>query len=182
MALPLSVGDFASLISDYGIMLNTTMLRSLLTSVDQDPKNETVNLEKSKITVRKKIEAIPSTSVDTYEKTRRDVISWLNRVWFVSIAAGSDRADEASRELFRRFMWENHTRLQKVFIVSMIMEGRNLKSMGGVPEKADIPQSLVYLPLLIAEMRKAIFPQMEKQFEAEVSKLEEVYVSLYCDQ
>ena len=145
--------------------------RNILKRVVQDAQSETVDYLMSKIPVTTYYTSLKE---EDAQYLRRDTISWLNRVMFDVLA-------EPNSEQVTMWLWENHTRLEKVLIVSMIMESLNLQlNLGAVPTVSDIPQPLVRLPVLISKLRANVFPQMKREYEQLVSSLPTNYVRLYC--
>jgi len=161
----MSIG--AKIIKEYNNdLLSDARVRSLLASVVQDPQNETVNFEESAYSVRNGTKLIDNGEV------RRKIIGWLNLVWF-------------SRESLSTEWWfEMHTRLQKLLIVSMILEGDNLRSMGATPDKSDIPQCLVGIKYELDYRKEADFPELMEKFKQRISLVEKeeegkAFINLY---
>lgn len=144
----------AKLIRDYNTkLMSSDTVRMLVRSVAQDPQNETVNYAKSKFTVTKQVADMNQSSV---QQARRAIIGWLNAVYFSNL----------DQPFNVRWWWEMHTRIQKLLVVSMVLEGDNLRSFGPdvTPMWNDIPQALVELYLLIDEKRKDVFPLLARQY------------------
>jgi hypothetical protein len=159
----------------YYQLCSNAKFRNLLQKVIQDPQTETVDYLMSKIPVTN---YYTSLSNDDAGYVRRDTINWLNRVMFEVLPGEASPLSEHAKI----WLWENHTRLEKVLIVSMIMESLNLQlTFGAVPTITDIPQPLVRLPVLISEMRRSVFPQMKENYEKLVSTLPVNYIRLYCN-
>lgn len=118
----------AKLISSYNVeLMGHEKVRNLVRSVAQDPQNETVDLLKSAQTVR----AVP---LEDGGAARRAIVAWLNDVFF------------SNKDLPDYWWFEMHTRIRKLLVVSMVLEGDNLRSFGvEKPDVTDIPQCLVYL-------------------------------------
>jgi len=78
-----------------------------MASVSQDPQNESIDLLASQISVTKQAELISDKG-----EARRQIIGWLNQLYFTQL--------ETSFPL----------QLQKLLVVSMVLEGNNLRSFG----------------------------------------------------
>jgi hypothetical protein len=141
--------------------MSNTEVRRLCASVVQNAQNETVDMEASIVSV------VPQDD----GTARREIIAWLNAVLFTYIMEGLDA-------LPTRWWWEMHTRIQKLLIVSMILEGRNLRSFGVVPQHDDIPQCLVFLQHTLEE-RRAHFPKVREEHAFLLQKLDPVFLKLY---
>lgn len=112
-------------------------VRNLARAVTQDPQNETVDMIKSAETVRRAV-------VDDGGVARRKIIAWLNSVFF-------------SLEMLPIEWWfEMSTRIQKLLIVSMILEGDNLRSFGAIPQTSDIPQCLTVIWIDLDQVRSRL--------------------------
>lgn len=147
----------AILIEEYNTkLMSNGNVRSLVKAVKQDPQNETVNLIDSLQPVR----AVAS-KLDDYGEARRAIIGWLNKLFFSSL-------DNPIPSLF---WYEMHTRIQKLLIVSMILEGDNLRSFGAVPERSDIPQCLVFLQQHLLKQRQSDFNDAKQKFETAIKEL-----------
>lgn len=162
----------AKLISDYNtVLMANGKVRALMASVVQDPQNETVNMSASKATV---------TAADKLNQengdggaARREIIGWLNTLYFTLVSS------KKKKEIFPlEWWWEMHTRIQKLLIVSMVLEGNNLRSFGCVPKKSDIPQCLVKLQSTLEQKRKN-FHSLKLQFLECVETLDSNYITLY---
>jgi hypothetical protein len=159
----MSVG--AKLISDYNVqVMSNPHIRVLVASVVQDPQNETLNVSASKASV-----GAAAGSFDDKGQARREIISWLNAVYFSNLES----------PLPVQWWWEMQTRIRKLLIVSMVLEGSNLRSFGCKPEKSDIPQSLIGIPLVLAS-KKAEFDSLKESFLADIDKYHKTeYIELY---
>ena len=161
----------AKLIKTYNVVLMANAnVRKLVASVSQDPQNETVDLEESQMTVRQAIREIGDPAAGD---ARRQIIGWLNSLYF--------SRDEISLgwSFGIPFWWEMHTRIQKLLIVSMIMEGENLRSFGAEPEEMDIPQCLVGLQIILYQMREEEFPKMRATHTKHIKLCEPDFIKLY---
>lgn len=158
--------DFADLIAQYNtVLMGDANVRGFSASVAQDAQDETVDLVASFESVQKFAQGDTGTA-------RRAIISWLNSVWLCTI---SDSI------VATKFLWEMHTRITKLLIVSMVLEGRNLASFEGhpTPHPSDIPQCLVHLWNRIESYRKLVFPDMLKAHTLQLGLLPDDYVRLY---
>lgn len=164
--------DLADLIGEYNVMMSETCLPDLFRAVAQDAQDETVDLEASVAPVG---EAAAKMNTDV---ARRRLVAWLNAAWLCTDDDSS--AAEGNRvTLVGLFMWEMHTRIQKALIVSMILEGRNLKSFGAKPDATDIPQCLVSLWLRVDYYREHKFAKLKEVHERYLKQLPPSYVALY---
>jgi len=143
-------------------MSNPTV-RDLVASVSQDAQNETIDLVESFDSVTRKAAEIPDTG-----EARRQIIGWLNQVYFTQLILS----------LPTEWWWEMHTRIQKLIVVSMVIEGANLRSFGAVPQIDDIPQCLIELPTVLKNMRWK-FPSLRKRYLEMAEELESDYLRLY---
>lgn len=140
-------------------------VRNLVRAVAQDPQNETVDYAKSNETVRK-------VEFRDGGAARRKVIGWLNAVFF------------SKSELPVEWWFEMCTRLKKLLIVSMILEGDNLRSFGATPATSDIPQCLVGIWLILIKYT-TYFDEMRADYAKKVSMITttkegEDFIRLYC--
>lgn len=117
----------AKLVDDYNnVLMADANVRNLVRAVAQDPQNETVDLVASAKTVRKEVP-------EDGGAARRRIIGWLNSVWF------------SMKKLSNYWWFEMHTRIRKLLVVSMVLEGDNLRSFGATPDASDIPQCLIHI-------------------------------------
>jgi hypothetical protein len=65
-----------------------------------------------------------------------------------------------------------HTRLEKLLVVSMILEGDNLRTFGATPTTTDIPQALIGLYEILL-VKRSIFPALRRQYAERVHRLYE---------
>lgn len=161
----------AQLIEEYNTKLMADAnVRALVAAVAQDPQNETVDLSASRASVR-------SAVVDDHGKARRAIIGWLNKLYF----------SQLDNVIPFAFWYEMHTRIQKLLVVSMILEGDNLRSFGAIPETSDIPQCLVFLQRELIVHRHRDFGGAKKDFEKAVDVLKKDddfgkwYLALYTN-
>ncbi len=110
-------------------------VRTYLKEVAQDPQNETIDYAKTK-------EGVEEVQVEDAFTARLTLITNLNTIFFVLHTILEDGKHKATGDAW---LWENHTRLNKMVAAAMVLEGNNLRSFGAKPELSDIPQSLVRL-------------------------------------
>lgn len=103
----------------------------------------------------------------TVDDARRAIIGYLNDVHFTSEA------------LPDAWWFEMHTRLQKLCVVSAVLEGLNLRSFGATPEASDIPQALVGVMLKIIQVRAELLSQLRALHLQRVKELPVDYVECY---
>ena len=139
-------------------------VRKLVASVTQDAQSETVDMIESKCSVHECAQKITDVGL-----ARRQIISWLNLVFFTNQQSTIDS----------HWWFEMHTRIQKLLIVSMVLEGDNLRGFDCTPEESDIPQCLVHLQNHLNNLRKDVFPKMREDFKKRVERLDTDYVNLY---
>ncbi len=119
-------------------------VRSLMAAVPQDPQQETIDMESAKISLRERVENLGG--VHTLGAERRAIIAFLNKLYFSSLEVNIPIS----------WYWEMHTRLRKLLVVSMVLEGCNLRSFGVEKlERSDIPQCLVRIFMMLDTKRKA---------------------------
>lgn len=167
------------LIAAYTELVALGEVRSLLRAVNQDPQNETVNFRASLLPVLETYKGLADDNTRT--RARAGIIGFLNRVMYVTYGVKIDPASGLAI-----WLWENHTRLTKFLVVSIILEGYNLRSFGVTKvERNDIPQALIRVKLVIDQCRANVFEQVKKNYEAETAKVEEKepeFVRLYLEQ
>lgn len=112
-------------------------IRMYLKTVAQDPQNETIDYAQTK----KAVDAAAFLASDAFT-ARLTLITHLNNIFFVLHAI---REENKYEETAKAWLWENHTRLNKMVAAAMVLEGNNLRGFGAKPERSDIPQSLVRL-------------------------------------
>lgn len=158
------MADAAKLIRKYNTdLMSDSLIRSLMSSVAQDAQNETISFAESVPRLRK---IVSETSRDTLQTARRSIIGYLNDVYFTSRAVPLE------------WWFEMHTRLQKLCVVSMVLEGLNLRSFGAKPEESDIPQALVGIMLKVLEIQPQL-PRLRRQHLEAVKQLPSDYVNCY---
>jgi len=161
----------AQLISKYNTdLMSMEKVRSLMRAVPQDAQEEAIDLELAQ-------EAMPSEiakmgGVSALGAERRAIIAWLNTVYF------SDQ-----QEAFpSAWWWEMHTRICKLLVVSMCLEGANLRSFGVEKvECSDIPQCLLYLHQKISH-EEADFEALSLRYKTlgtAMQKDHPLYMKLY---
>lgn len=155
----------AKLITDYNtkLMANGTV-RTLMAALVQDPLRETVDLVQSK-------DSVLAAEVQSTDRSvaRRLIIGWLNQLYF---------SDPDGETIPIQWWWEMHTRIQKLLVVSMVLESANLSSFGCTPQKTDIPQCLVGLQAIL-NRKQAQFPALEKQYLDRLSQMDSDFIKLY---
>jgi len=161
----------ARLINAYNTdLMSDANVRLLVKSVAQDPQNETVDVKKTGIYVKR-----AANEIGDGGKARRRIIGWLNDLFFTS----------KEQEIPSCWWWEMHTRIQKLLLVAMVLEGENLRSFGAVPETTDIPQCLIGLQLELERQREAHFSLLKTAFQKDVQTLQKdagfgaEYIDLY---
>ena len=162
----------AKLIKTYNTeLMSNENVRLLMKSVIQDPQNETVDVEKTGIYVKRALREINDGG-----GARRLIIAWLNDLFFTS----------KEQEIPHCWWWEMHTRIQKLLLVAMVLEGENLRSFGAVPESSDIPQCLIGLYSEL-EKQKIHFPLLQSAFEKDIETMQNdatfgaAYINLYIN-
>lgn len=106
-------------------------VRELLGMVAQDAQNETIDLVKSRESVVFQMSHIPT------KEAMYAIRAFLqNLVYWMLSAEGT--------ELFNTFLYENHTRIQKLLVVAKLLDHANLQSFGSTdnpvkPMPSDIP-------------------------------------------
>jgi hypothetical protein len=146
-------------------LMSDANVRNLVRAVAQDPQNETVDYVKSAETVR---HAAPRDD----GAARRRIIGWLNAVYF------------SHNELSSEWFFEMCTRLKKLLIVSMILEGDNLRSFGATPGPSDIPQCLLRIWDTLDRHSKQ-FDRMRADYANEFARISATtdgkqFTNLYC--
>jgi hypothetical protein len=170
----------AKLIQEYNCdLMSENDIRLLVKSVSQDPQNETVDFEKSKLTVREASRKIflQEGGPALVGSARRKIIGWLNSVYFTDKHLTKDGRTGLPVE----WWWEMHTRIQKLLVVSMILEGDNLRSFGVTVQLDDIPQALIGIYEKMCELRKVQFPALKAAYLLRVMNMDPTYVELYLD-
>ncbi len=168
------------LANEYWTMLGTTKLPDLLRSVSQDAQTESFDMNKSHGTVSVAADAIESGRDGELNDARRALIGWLNSLWWHIVKVAPD-INESQPVALTAFLWEMNTRISKMLVVSMVLEGRNLRGFGATPEKSDIPQCLVHLWERLDVCRKRFFPQLEKEYAKSIDRLPSDYTRLYLE-
>lgn len=155
----------AKLLRYYNVdLMSFEVVRKLMASVTQNAQDETVSFVDSMESVRK---AMNQMGPESTGHARRQIIGYLNDVYFTP-------QDQISDE----WWFEMHTRLQKLCIVSMILEGDNLRSFGVVPNECDIPQALVGIYTILIQKRNT-FPQLRETHLHKVCALPNEFVVCY---
>lgn len=155
----------AELLRRYNVeLMSFESVRKLMASVAQNAQEETVSFINSMTTVRKAIDQI---GLESTSQARRHIIGYLNDVYFTP-------EDQISDE----WWFEMHTRLQKLCIVSMILEGDNLRSFGVIPNESDIPQALVGIYTILVQKRST-FPLLRDLHLRRVQALPSEFVDCY---
>lgn len=167
-------GSLDGLITKQNELVSNSDVRSLMKAVCQDPQLETIDYKKS---VEKVSTIYYHPSMDNRTQARIDIMSFLNHVFFSFHDFHPIRDWNTPQGTW---LWENHTRLSKLLVVSMILESKNLISFGATPKWDDIPQALTHLFNIIHEMRTTYFPQLKEQYKAKV-KLTAVLCPDYLD-
>ena len=129
-----------------------TSIRAYLGAVAQDPQNETIDYVKTK-------EAVDDVKVrfgDAYQ-ARLKLITNLNNIFFLIQAIREEGKLVITAKLW---IWENHTRLDKMIAVAMVLEGNDQRHGDAKPELSDIPYSLVILNGLIREWGRNDFDHL----------------------
>lgn len=155
----MSLPPAAELIRLYNeVLMAQDGVRALARAVTQDPQTETVDFVTSRGSVR-----VMANSLNDEGSARRAIIAWLNAVYFSDV--------DGPPGLPMAWWWEMHTRIQKLLVISMILEGDNLRSFGAQPEIFDIPQCLIYLADKITQLRKTRFPLLKTTFESTIQAM-----------
>jgi len=165
----------AQLIETYNVkLMSNADVRLLMASVSQDPQTESVDMKKSKNSVRKVVDEIVDIGT-----ARRQIIGWLNMVYFsITTIVSPDQYQITMSTPSTKWWWEMNTRIQKILIVAMILEGDNLRSFGATPETMDIPQCLVGVYQGLQNHRKH-FPSYVKNYKSVINDLDPIYIQLY---
>lgn len=133
-------------------LMKDDFVRYLCSQVPQNAALETIELEKCQDAVRNAILADSKQS----PVARRAIMAWLNRVYWC----------HNEKPLPIKWWWEMHTRIHKLLVISMVLEGDNLRSFGVEKvEVSDIPQALFFIMKCISEYRFETFPQLKKTYE-----------------
>ncbi len=132
---------------------SNTDIRSYLRAVAQDPQNETIDYAKTK-------QAVETAGIGNPFTARLTLIANLNSIFFQLLAVYENGTHEKTADTW---LWENHTHLNKMVAVAMVLEGNNLRSFGATPVRLDIPQSLVYLNTWIRE-KEHVFQHLKKNY------------------
>lgn len=103
--------------------------RRLLSSVVQNPQNETIDLRASAASVMEN-----GLGLET-KQSLREIRAFLQNLYFFH-AFVDGRKENAS--IFNAFLYENHTRLQKLLVVAKLLDHANLQSFG-TPESPVFP-------------------------------------------
>lgn len=125
-------------------------VRAYLAAVAQDPQNETIDYDMTK----EPVEAA-SMCADDAITARLTLITNLNNIFFVLLSLHISAKNEV---VVNTWLWENHTRLNKMIAVAMVLEGNNLRTFNASPRLMDTPQALVYLNMWILNAK----PSFEK--------------------
>ncbi len=164
--------EFVSLNKALAKIQDNADVRTYLKAVAQDPQNETIDYAKTK-------QDVESVMVEEAFTARLTLITNLNNIFFLLHALGED---EKHTETTRVWLWENHTRLNKMIAAAMVLEGNNLRTFGATPEKSDIPQSLVRLNVWICESGM-FFESLAKAYaDIMTEKGSDDFYALYTDQ
>jgi hypothetical protein len=185
------------LVSSYTELVAQLEVRSLLRSVVQDPQTETVNYAAS---MKPITETYIILGTDVRTRVRTGIIGFLNEVMYElyplfeinqSIREEERQTGQSAYKINTNYtahnlwLWENHTRLTKFLVVSMILESLNLSSFGVLtPNWDDIPQALIRIPEMLTYARQYIFPLLRANYADTVRAIAkgpfgEDYLSLY---
>lgn len=137
-------------------------VRRLLSLVVQDAQNETVDLRASATSVVEKPMRMPTKlALIAIRNYLQDVFNWM------SVARGTPMA--------KAFLYENHTRLQKLLVVAKLLDHANLQSFG-TPEKPVLPMTSdipTYARLwsIILDFRRQDLEALHAENQAALSQL-----------
>lgn len=127
-------------------------VRALVVSVRVVGSGDAIDYGASVRTVRAAAHGL--TGADLVE-ARHEIMGYLSDVYFTSI---HDTIDES-------WWWEMHVRLEKLLVVSMILEGDHVRSTGvSNPDARHIPQALVGLYERIRNLKRDTFPALRERF------------------
>jgi len=118
--------------------------RYLLKNMDQDPTEETINIEATLAMFQIKVD---KQGIDNFRESRIALISFFNFLMETDLCSlkYTEKCIDPYSQTFRiqRWWYENSFRIRKYVIISTFLEGRNLGSFGVTELKpTDIPQSL----------------------------------------
>lgn len=142
-------------------LMSLANVRSLMGAVPQNPQDETIDMEAARFALKEHLDNLGG--VQTLGEERRAIIAFLNKLYFSSLEVNIPGS----------WYWEMHTRLQKLLVVSMVLEGCNLRSFGvETLERSDIPQCLVRIFTLLRTKRQA-FETLRKHYLEDCDNLAE---------
>ncbi len=139
-------------------------VRRLLSLVAQNPQDETIDLEASAASVVEKPMSLPTKlALFSIRKFLLGVLYWT--------------VSAPDSPLSRTFLYENHTRLQKLLVVAKLLDHVNLQSFGTADEPvypmvSDIP---LYgrLWTRLASFRQQALLQMHQENKEELQRMPE---------
>ena len=148
-------------------MSKNATFRELLGQVVQNAQDETIDYAASADSIEFHARKIP------HQEMRRSIIAYLHKFAYLMPTINADHT-----HLWSVFMFENHTRLQKLCALALICEMRNLASFGKpnapvVPQLSDIPQPIVYLEHQLHLFQSTNLEQMRQKYAIQTSELAE---------
>jgi hypothetical protein len=165
----------ANLIDEYQTsLMSNDVVRYWCSVLPQNAQTETIDMTKLQQVIRKAVQDVQALSAfkSDVHSARRAIMGWLNKVFFSHL-------ESPFHEIW---WWEMHTRIQKLLVISMVLEGDNLRSFGAKPETSDIPQALVHIMRTIKSHQKKAFPKLQKEYQICVESLnteDSDYINLY---
>lgn len=137
-------------------------IRRYLGHVSQDAQNETIDYPKTRASLNDICAANDPDYIHAPFEARLTLITNLNDIFFTLHAL---QAQQSSATTTTLWLWENHTRLTKMIAVAMVLESYNLRKMNVVPERSDIPQSLVRLQEVVwSHEQSTRFKELEEAY------------------
>jgi len=140
------------LISDrYTSLCGLSKFRYLMSLLKQDMASEKIFMEESGERV---YFVVKSEGLDAYQNTRREIIGFLNAIFF------------SDMETFTAaWWWEMRTRILKVLTIAAVLERENFVSMGGTPKPTSIPQAIIMIYKHIQKLNQSgVFKQLAVEY------------------
>lgn len=155
----MSISDIISIQDKLTALSSNATVRQLLSQVTQDAQNETLSTASSEISVKFNV------IYREHQEARREILSVLNSLMYLLLT--EDRFEDL---YIRTFLFENHTRLQKLLVLARICEHSNLASFGTpeapvVPQLSDVPQCIVVLSNRLEQFKAKILAKKRKFYE-----------------
>lgn len=151
------------------------VVRSLLTSVAQNPQSETFLVAESQLSVSKEADSMETLYPESLRTAGELIQAALLHLQALFCVPGHNE-DALNAEIRDRWLFENLTRLKKMLIVAKVLAHRRLSSFKNsdgtnvVPGPCDTPSQIMELWILADEFETHEQPEMRKEYALKIAQ------------